>query len=272
VSGRDARSLAGRPLYRPFEALLSLADGEFLPACEELSEVVAKRVPGLVSGAGRPIRFVSPERAGQDGYEQRIFDTGEVVTRPNDWHDFFNALVWAVYPRTKLATNARHLLEIGRRGGDRRRGAVRDALTQFDECGVVVCTSVEELAAGLLAHEWESVLWSRRATLAAHMDFRVIGHASLDLLREPFVGLCGKALYRLVDPAWFALSCDARSADVDAWLAGTIADESRFCSPREFSPLPLLGIPGVVAENQDQAYYWDIRQFRPRPRRTVPPD
>ena len=97
--------------------------------------------------------------AGQDGYEQRIFDTGEVVTRPNDWHDFFNALVWAVYPRTKT----RHECPIfsgGRRGGA-ETGAVRDALTQFDECGVVVYLG-RGACRWFACSRWESVLWSRR--------------------------------------------------------------------------------------------------------------
>ena len=28
-------------------------------------------------------------------------------------------------------------------------------------------------------------------------------------------------------------------------------------------PLPLLGIPGATAENENPAYYDDVRQFRP---------
>ena len=29
------------------------------------------------------------------------FATGEVPTRESDWHDFFNALAWCAWPRTK---------------------------------------------------------------------------------------------------------------------------------------------------------------------------
>jgi hypothetical protein len=37
----------------------------------------------------------------------------------------------------------------------------------------------------------------------------------------------------------------------------------RFTRPRDFQPLPILGIPGVVPENADPAYYDDAWQFRP---------
>jgi hypothetical protein len=39
-------------------------------------------------------------------YECRIWETGEVETRPDNWHDFFNALVWLSFPQTKIAVSA----------------------------------------------------------------------------------------------------------------------------------------------------------------------
>src|ERR1041385_3771923 len=36
-------------------------------------------------------------------YEVRIAERGEVPTRPENLHDLLNALVWAAFPRTKLA-------------------------------------------------------------------------------------------------------------------------------------------------------------------------
>ncbi|MCB1912774.1 MAG: DUF3025 domain-containing protein [Rhodocyclaceae bacterium] len=268
-----ALELADRPLYRPFGDLLRLAGAGALPDCRRLNEIVATRVPGLISSAGAPLRFALPSADVALGYEQRIARTGEVATRPGDWHDFFNALVWAVYPQSKRALNVRHLREIERQEGDaRRRGPVRDALTQFDECGVVVSTALPELAEALAAHEWESVFWTRRARLAGAMDFSVFGHASLDLLREPFIGLCGKALYRPVGRAWFELPTERRCEELDAWLAARIADDSRFRSPREFSALPLLGIPGVTHHSECRDYYLDTRQFRPRRRSGLSPE
>mgnify|MGYP001767778568 FL=1 len=43
----------------------------------------------------------------------------------------------------------------------------------------------------------------------------------------------------------------------------------RFVRPRDFHPLPLLGIPGVVPESEDATYYDDTWQFRPGRRALV---
>jgi hypothetical protein len=39
-----------------------------------------------------------------------------------------------------------------------------------------------------------------------------------------------------------------------------------YAQPSDFQPLPLLGIPGVVAESEAPSYYDDVRQFRPKTR------
>src|SRR4030095_4801351 len=42
---------------------------------------------------GNPVRFVPPG-AKDAYYELKVFRTGEVETRPDNQHDFFNALAW----------------------------------------------------------------------------------------------------------------------------------------------------------------------------------
>jgi hypothetical protein len=37
----------------------------------------------------------------------------------------------------------------------------------------------------------------------------------------------------------------------------------QYARPRDFQPLPLLGIPGVTPDSEDPAYYDDTWQFRP---------
>src|SRR5688500_19105880 len=70
-------------------------------------------------------------------YEQFIFDTGQCPVRPG-LHDFFNALVWLEFPRSKAALNRLQAQEIARRGIQARRGPVRDAITVFDENGALL--------------------------------------------------------------------------------------------------------------------------------------
>ncbi len=249
-------ALAGRPLFEPVTALLG--GFEKIPSAEALSALA--RQAALVSAAGLPLFFAAPADDGL-GYEERIATLGRVEHRPDNWHDFFNALAWLAFPRAKAALSTRHGQALTARAGLPGRGPLRDALTQFDECGVVVLSADPEITELLRGHHWKAVFWQRRADLLARVRFVVFGHALLDHLRVPFFGLCGKAVYLEVDAGWLAQDGAAQQADVDArlavWLAGGLA------APRDLKPLPLLGIPGVVAASEVETWYDDLRQFRP---------
>ena len=244
----------------PLSAFLQpwLADGT--PDLLRLNAMARER--GLVTGGGVALRFVEPA-GGPDGYEERAFLVGEIATRPGNRHDLLNALIWLAWPQAKAALNRRHHAALTgmRHAGRSERGALRDALTQFDECGVVVAGSSPDLWQGLCAHRWREVFVERREELLRSTRFLVFGHASHDALAAPFAGLCGKALFIAVDAAWLELpAADARSA-LDAVLAMRF-DTGEF-SPRDWQPLPLLGIPGATADNEQPDYYDDTRQFRP---------
>ena len=260
-------SFADRALFEPIAAWLGRFTAPGVPGHAELDAVLADAAPAACSGGGARIRFVPPT-GDAEGYEARIFARGEVPTRAGDWHDFFNALAWCAWPRTKAACNRLHLGELHARtaAGLPGRGPRRDALTQFDECGIVVVSADAELPALLAAHEWEEALWNRRARLLQTTRFLVFGHGTWDQLRAPFVGLCAKALYRVVDPAWLALPAAQARAETDAWLADHLTANIDTLTPRSLSPLPLLGIPGVTPDSECAAYYRDTRQFRPRRR------
>lgn len=254
-----------RILFSPIARFLAAAQQPGVPDIAALNAMREQWVPGLQSGSGAPLCFVRPPK-GLDGYESHIHATGEVPTRADDWHDYFNALAWLAWPRSKQALNRLHvdILQQRQTAGLSGRGSQRDAMTQFDECGVVVVTADADLAAGLAAHEWMGVFWAARQRLIARSQFMVFGHASWDLLRDPFPGLCAKACYRVVDESWLALDHAARLADTDAWLADHLRAHANALSPASWRPLPLLGIPGVTSDNEQQAYYLDTKQFRPR--------
>ena len=257
-------AFATAPLFEPIAGLLSgFPDG--LPTANELTALLGRTAPAACSGSGRPIRFIVPP-ADLPAYEQHIHATGEVPTRADDWHDFFNALAWCVWPHTKSACNGLHLREQAARAaaGLPGRGPLRDALTQFDECGIVVVSTDPDIPALLAAHEWEEAFWNRRAQLLASTRFLIFGHGSWDQLRQPFFGLCAKAIYRQVDAAWLTLPAPARQRETDAWLAARFTDPLRPFANSDLSPLPLLGIPGVTPDSEVPDYYRDTRQFRPR--------
>ena len=253
-------ALAGRRLFEPLAPWITRLPAERLPTLEELNAVLGGD-PAVRLGDGRPLRCVPPHPADPRGYEARILETGEIPTRPGDRHDCFNALVWRAFPAAKAALNRRHGEALAGSEGNGRRGRVRDALTQFDECGILVTAADLSLCEGLAAHRWDEVFRGRRAEVRAGMDFLVFGHGSYDQLRTPFHGLCGKAVYRQVAPAWFGLSPAARVEEADRWLAAWIA--GHLAAPAQLSPLPVLGIPGVTDASEAAAFYLDASQFRP---------
>lgn len=257
LAGATPGCLAERALYHTLAPWLRRFS-EGVPDLPALTALLAEH-PACASGGGQPLACVAP-RADGPAYEIRVHRLGELPTRPGNWHDFFNALVWRAFPQAKAAINRRHLAATQ---DTPARGPVRDALTQFDECGVLVCSADPQLARGLAAHQWEAVFHGARSRVQSDMRFLVFGHGCYDQLRAPFPGLCGKALYRIVSREWLAQEVCWQQQESDAWLARWFADPAHCASPREFSPLPLLGVPGVVVASQAPEYYRNSPQFRP---------
>jgi hypothetical protein len=76
-------------------------------------------------------------------YEVRIAERGEVATRGRSAHDLFNAVVWAAFPRSKLALSRELAREQRARVSGRTqlpgtRTRAHDRLALVDEGGVVV--------------------------------------------------------------------------------------------------------------------------------------
>lgn len=234
------------------------------PESPECLAQLLRRVPHPPrTTGGRPVRFVAGLAGTAVDYETSILATGVVPTRPRNWHDYFNALAWCVFPRTKAVINDLHCRSIAEARGA-RRGAVRDALTQLDECGVLVVSDDPALIDALRAHAWEEAFWRRRDQMRRRVRFLVLGHATLDAARAPYRGLCGKALYREVPAGWLELSPAEMVADGDGWLAHWLEVHRGRLAPALFAPLPLLGVPGVTPDSESQTYYRDLEQFRPR--------
>lgn len=276
---------ARQPLFAPLAPLLSrLLHAGHLPSLQQLNEEAAHLQ--LTTGSGKPLRFVPPYGT-RLAYEERVWWLGEVETRLDNWHDAFNALIWLSFPRTKAVINQHHHQAVAAQhapaalslaSGVRPpvcvpprhvrtaapRGALCDALTQFDECGVVVVSARLDLWQLIRAHRWQEVFWQRREEVMRELAVFVFGHASLDLLRAPYLGLCGKALFLHVSADFLQQPLAEQLGQVDALLAQRLAGlAARTLRPGDLQALPLLGIPGVTADNACASYYDDKRQFRP---------
>ncbi len=245
-----------------FAALRSLLD-QVPPTPDLAALAVLATARDVRNAAGRRISFVAPPLDNLD-YETRIWLTGEVATRPDNWHDFFNALVWLAFPLTKAALNARHVELLRQQVGPRCRE--RDALTHFDECGVVVVSCNPELLELVRGFQWRRLFWERRSELSRELRCLVFGHATYEQLLRPFRGLTAKAVLHQVTPAWLEQPLATQLADVDRRLAAEFS-AGRHQAPRGWQPLPLLGLPGVTPASEHAAYYDDEWQFRPGRRR-----
>ncbi len=181
-----------------------------------------------------------------------VYETGCVATRVDSLHDWFNALAWLAFPRTKARINAMHAAEIPREreksGG--RRGRLRDLLTILDEGGALVACDDAELVALLRGLRWSELFWERRARVLQSMRFLVFGHAVLEQALEPRPGITCKVLF--VNPG---LDPDAQAA---AWLQALPLG----ASPRELAPLPVFGYPGWLPGSAQAEFYDDTRVFR----------
>lgn len=207
----------------------------------------------LNAGPPAPVRFVpQADLPAGEPYERFIFAQRACPTRDN-LHDFFNGLVWQGLPQAKARLNALQAAEIARDGIGGRRGPVRDAITVFDENGVLL-QAPAPLWAALRERAWRQLFVDLRP-LWREARVVIVGHALLEKLATPRKDMTGHV--------WDAdAPLGEGLAATDAWLAAQCAPGRLAAKP--FVPLPVLGIPGWWAENENFSFYDDSVVFRPR--------
>jgi Protein of unknown function (DUF3025) len=231
----------------------------------ELLSALAEDAGRVVNAQGLRVRFV-PQTKGssnfEDGFEPRCYLKGEVQVRPLDWHDLFNALAWMSFPLTKATLNARHMqaMETDISG---RRSPERDALTMFDEDGVAILSSDEELLRLVREFRWKELFWEARERVGSSMRLLVVGHALYHKALRPFVGMTGKAILLKVPAAFTNLPDAEQIRKTDRLLAAHLWDRATLIHGRDLAPLPVLGVPGWWPANIEETFYDDTDYFRP---------
>lgn len=240
-------------------AAQQLAGGDW-PVLSRLQDVIS--CAGICTASGLPLRLVPPAAVVDMPYEQRLYARGELEFRERNWHDLFNVLVWLTFPQAKAALNARHhaALPAGHAGG---RGPVRDALTLFDESGIIVLSVDAGLLDMIREFRWKPLFWERRAEVISGMAFLPFGHALCEKALAPYRGITGRAWLLEVERDFFAQPAAERLRGIDHRLATLIADPQHLQHNHELAPLPVLGVPGWCADNERPTYYDDRDHFRP---------
>ena len=245
---------------RPGAGSLDWSAPWFQPFAAEGAAVAGRVAAGepvhaaLNACAGSPVRFV-PQEALPEGqaYEHFIHEQRACPTREN-LHDFFNGLVWLRMPQAKRRLNECQAAQIAALGVGAVRGPVRDAITVFDENGALL-DAPDALWEALLARQWRRLFVDLRP-LWAQARLVLFGHALLEKLVAPRKDMTAH-VWRVNAP----LGAGADPGAADAWLAAQLQPATLATKP--FTPLPVLGVPGWWAANEDPAFYDDATVFRP---------
>ena len=222
--------------YRPDgeRVAAALARGECL--VDALNALAAPR--GITLAAG-PLRFVAhSELPAGVAYEAFIARSACVPTRDN-LHDLFNALVWLRFAPLKRSLNELQAEQIRQAGIGPTRGAVRDALTLFDE-NAALFQAPPALQHALLERDWHALFITHRGAWR-EAQLTLFGHALLDKLTQPRKAITAH-LWVLPDA-------------VDALPPELFAS-------KPYLPLPVLGVPGWWPANETRGFYDDPGVFR----------
>lgn len=244
-----------QPWLAPWRAEAATMEA-LLAAGASVAELLNALHQPLVSGAANfawTPKFV-PQAALPAGqaYEKFIFDTRQVPTRDN-LHDLFNGLCWLRFPETKRCLNALQAAQIARSGVQPLRGAVRDALTVFDE-NAALLSAPQPLWEALQARQWQRLFVELRP-LWHQAKLVLFGHALLEKLVYPRKPITAH-VYRAPAPA-------GEMHALDHWAADALRQTD--LTAKIFLPLPVLGVPGWWVQNEALSFYDDPQVFRLTP-------
>lgn len=213
------------------------------------------------------VKFVENDALMADGryYEEYIYATAQVPTRKDNWHDFFGALIWCLFPKTKGLLNQLHMAEIAEHG-QKQRTKLRNKLTLFDECGVVICLEPDAIkhADLLRQHQWQQSFVTNRTDWWHSIKPLVFGHAIYEMATAPFIGLTAKALFVAVPQGFSSWPLTAAYSFIDDKLHEQIANQALLLDNQQLTPLPVLGVPGWYNDNNTASFYNNTDYFRPR--------
>ncbi|MEO8278202.1 MAG: DUF3025 domain-containing protein [Ideonella sp.] len=234
--------------YRPagLRVVTALAAGASVAQALNAELSALHDPPRLAAG---PLRFVAQaELPARRPYETFIAETACVPTRDN-LHDLFNGLAWLRWPLLKRHLNQLQAAEIAVQRVGTGRGAVRDALTLFDE-NAALLQLPPILEQALRERDWHALFVTHRASWAEARIW-LFGHALLEKLVKPRKAITAHA--------WL-VPADLAADQLQPWLAEHL-NVLRLAS-RAHHPLPVLGVPGWWSANRSPAFYADAEVFR----------
>jgi len=263
INQYDPDFLSRSSIFSDLALIIQHKNWQNWPAISHFMELMPKDIK---NADGKPIsmhhqyqELPYPEM----GYEERIFKTGIISTREQNWHDFFNVFIWVFFPKTKILLNQLHMQELDDQLGKKRTPG-RDAITHLDESGVIVVSSETEVFNELKKHCWKDLFVQRRDQWWHSIGSYVFGHGLYEKALNPFIGFTGKAYCLFVEKRFFKLGKLQQYQILDDLLAQHIREKNSLKDSAALSPLPVLGVPGWYEDNENSDFYNNQNYFRPR--------
>ena len=267
MMGLGADAAMASPVFEPLRAHGGAVLDLERPGLGDFQDLLDRRDPPVRVASGERLRIVPQKRRPvefEDKYEARTYLKGELQVRAESLHDVFNVLVWLAFPGAKAALNARHFaaLQEQRAAGSTNRGPAQDALTLFDEGGVIVVSTDPDILRMLREWRWKDLFWGNRQLLRERARFLLFGHALYEKMLSPYAGITGRGILLEVDEALLGASLPVQLAAIDALTASHLSRPGSLAATRDLAVVPVLGVPGWCAENDRETYYDDTDYFR----------
>ncbi|MDH5395826.1 MAG: DUF3025 domain-containing protein, partial [Gammaproteobacteria bacterium] len=183
------------------------------PALNDYQKLLDTLPKPLVTLSGKALKIVQQD--GKPGhfsehYAPRIYLTGEIQTRTENWHDFFQFLTWFMFPKTKAVINSIHIpaaqSRIENDSDLGRRSRIENMLSLFDEGGAVILCSDESMLQLIRDFQWKPLFWQRRDELAEKLKLVTFGHALFEKGLSPYIGMTANCILLYVEPALISAS------------------------------------------------------------------
>jgi len=253
--------LESNPLFSDLKSLLANKAWTNWPDCNELNQLMDADV---INQQGHQLTLVEQtDKLLSDGlyYEERIYLHAQVPTRPCSWHDFFNAMIYILFPKVKQEINRLHYQDIVS-SGKIKRTKCRNALTLLDECGVVIAYCDDKQKEALTEQFWHQAFVANRSQWGDNIAGFIIGHANYEKALAPYIGFTAKALFVKVEPEFFSRDKFDQYRQLDTMVAQEL--ETLMVDNRHLYPLPILGVPHWWPDNINPNFYDNVDYFRPK--------
>lgn len=242
---------------------------EVWPTLSAYQHIIESTPVNINTKSGLNLRIVPQDAKPDKFYEHyapRIYLTGEMQTRTDNWHDFFQVISWLLFPKSKSVINSRHYfaaLERHKLNMDKGcRSAQENLFSLFDECGAVVLSTDATLLDNIREHQWKELFWNRRTDASCQLQCYIFGHAMNEKLINPYIGMTANCLMLEVTQDILSLPLHMKIKYIDKVLSQQLEDDREITSPHQLSPLPVLGLPGWHPDNTTESFYNNTNYFR----------